>query len=90
MDPPERVVRPCLDFDWNEFNAAPTESRGVVTEEHMAAVFEDGKATLSLAEAKRRLEALTGFKKTACYTALKPDGRFGGRLSERGELLRWK
>ena len=84
------LFAPCPDFDWNEFNAAPTESRGVVTEEHMAVVFEEGKSALSLAEAKTRLEGLTGFKKTACYTALKPGGRFGGRLSERGGLLRWK
>ncbi len=85
------LFAPCPDFDWEDFNAGPDQSsRATVTEEHMDTLFEGGKRRLATGEAVRQLMEQTGFKKTACYTALKPGGRFGTRLVEASGLLRWK
>lgn len=85
------LFAPCEDFDWEDFNAGPENAtRATVTEEHMEALFNGGKTRLATGEAVRLLMEQTGFKKTACYTALKPGGRFGTQLVEANSLLRWK
>jgi hypothetical protein len=56
----------------------------------MATIFENGDKQLTRTEAVKALRALTEAGRTACYTALKLDGRFAAHLSENHSLLSWK
>ena len=56
----------------------------------LAEIFDNGTKQLRKAEAVKALETLTGAKRTACYNALKSDGRFAKHLRERDGLLSWK
>jgi len=50
----------------------------------------EGRRQLALKHAARELEELTGFGKTACYDALKLEGRFAKNLSQNADgLLCW-
>jgi hypothetical protein len=61
-----------------------------ITQAQVAAVFQDGRLRLSRSVAAKRLQELTGRKKTLCYEALRTDGKFGERLSEQDGHLAWK
>ncbi|MBV9488453.1 MAG: hypothetical protein JO069_01845 [Verrucomicrobia bacterium] len=55
----------------------------------MAAVFQDGRLKLARSVAVKRLEELTGRKKTLRYEALRLDGKFAEHLSEQYGHLTW-
>jgi hypothetical protein len=61
-----------------------------ITADHVAEIFENGAKELCRADAAKALQALTGAGRTACYTALKANGRFAGHLGEADGLLSWK
>jgi hypothetical protein len=52
-------------------------------------VFGNRAYTLTLAEAAKPLEELTGAHRTSCYRALKLDGRFARHLRADGTTLTW-
>jgi len=54
------------------------------------AIFENGLKQLARADAVKALQTLTGVGRTACYSALKSDGRFAAHLSETAGLLSWQ
>ncbi len=56
----------------------------------VAEIFESGQKQLTKAEAAKALQALTGAGRTACYNALRLDGRFAKQLCETDGLLSWK
>ena len=76
-------------FDWTEFDR-PASDRPTVTEADIAEVFEHGKRSVRKAEAVAELQERTGAGKSACYNALKLDGRFACHLKESDGLLTWK
>ena len=63
--------------------------RKSVTGADMAEIF-GGGAALTRKAATEALIKTTGLKKTACYAALAPDGKFAGQLVESKGLLTWK
>jgi len=56
----------------------------------MATIFENGDKQLTKADAAKALQGLTGAGRTACYSALRLDGRFAKQLWETHGLLSWK
>lgn len=83
------LFAPVADFDWDTFDN-PRGDRVSINGDDLAAIFENGEKQLRRAEAEKALEALTGAKRTACYSALKLDGRFSAHLNENHGLLSWK
>jgi AAA domain/CHC2 zinc finger len=84
------LFAPVSDFDWDSFDNPNQNDRVTITSEDMATVFENGDKQLTRNEAFKALEALTEAGRTACYTALRPDGRFTKQLLETNGLLSWK
>ena len=84
------LFAPVQDFDWETFGNPHPDNRVTITGDHMAEIFENGQKHLSKAEATKELQSLTGAGRTACYNALKSDGRFEQRLCEMDGLLSWK
>jgi hypothetical protein len=80
----------ALNFDWDSFDNPNQNDRVTITPEDMATVFENGDKQLTRTEAVKALQALTEAGRTACYNALKLDGRFTAHLSENHSLLSWK
>jgi hypothetical protein len=81
---------PVSEFDWDAFDNPHKDDRVTITPEDMAEIFENGSKQLSRAEAAKALQSLTDAGRTACYNALKLDGRFAGHLRETHGLLSWK
>jgi hypothetical protein len=54
------------------------------------ALFEGGKRQLARNAAVEQLMEQTGLAKTACYQALKLEGKFAPNLSEQNGLLNFK
>jgi hypothetical protein len=81
---------PVGEFDWDAFDNPHKDDRVTITSDDLATVFENGEKQLTKADAVRALQTLTGGKRTACYNALKPDGRFTRQLRETDGLLSWK
>jgi len=81
---------PVLDFDWEAFDNPHPDNRVTITADHMAEIFENSEKQLSRAEAAKELQSLTGAGRTACYSALKLDGRFAKHLRETRGLLTWR
>lgn len=82
------LFAPVEDFDWTEFDR-PASDRPTVTEADVAEVFQQGKRRVRKAEAVADLQERTGAGKSACYNALKLDGRFKRHLAESEGLLTW-
>jgi AAA domain len=80
---------PVNDFDWKTFEC-DGEKRRMVNLEDLDALFEGGKKQLAKGHAVTQLMEQTGLAKTACYQALKPDGKFGQNLLEQNGLLNFK
>ena len=78
------------DFDWDTFDNPNQNDRVTIAPEDMATIFEDGEKQLTRTEAVKALRVLTEAGRTACYNALKLDGRFTAHLSENHSLLSWK
>ena len=77
---------PVADFDWNTFDAAGERRRAVGLDD-LDALFEGGKRQLARNTAVAELMELTDLGKTACYAALKLDGKFAKHLAECGALI---
>src|SRR5260370_18804407 len=75
------------DFDWDTFDN-PRDERVSITLEDMATIFCEKQ--LPRTEAVKALQTLTEPGRTACYNALKLDGRFAAHLSENHSLLSWQ
>ena len=84
------LFAPVSDFDWGSFDNPNQNDRVTITSEDIATIFENGDKQLTRNEAFKALQALTEAGKTACYNALKLDGRFAAHLSENHSLLSWK
>jgi AAA domain/DnaB-like helicase N terminal domain len=84
------LFSPVLDFDWEAFDNPHPDNRVTITADHMAEIFENGEKRLIKADAVRALQTLTEAGRTACYNALRLDGRFAAHLSENHSLLSWK
>jgi len=84
------LFAPVTDFDWEAFDMPQQVDRVTITADDMAELFENGAKQLRRADAVKQLESLTGAKRTACYTAVKADGRFAKQLRESHGLLSWK
>jgi len=84
------LFAPVYEFDWDAFDNPQRDDRVTITEGDLAKIFEDGQKQLTKAEAVKALQTLTGGGRTACYTALKLDGRFASRFRETHGLLSWK
>ena len=84
------LFAPVSDFDWDAFDNQDKDERVSITADNLAAIFENGGKRLKRAAAAKALEALTEAKRTACYNALRLDGRFGAHLMENHGLLSWK
>jgi hypothetical protein len=80
---------PVSDFDWKSFEG-DGEKRRTVNPEDLDTLFEGGKRQLNRNTAVAELMELTMLGKTACYQALKLDGKFGERLFQSNELLGFK
>lgn len=83
------LFAPVQDFDLEAFCAPKGDVRQKITEEDMDRLFESGRRELARAHAAKELEELTGAGRSACYNALKLDGRFGSQLSEQDGRLKW-
>lgn len=81
---------PVSEFDWETFDNPHGDDRVTITADHMAEIFENGAKQLSRAEAAKELQSLTGAGRTACYSALRLDGRFAKHLRESRSLLTWR
>jgi hypothetical protein len=77
------------DFDWDAFDNPHRDDRVTITADDLTEVFENEKQ-LTKSEAVKALRALTGAGRTACYDALRRDGRFAKHLCESNGLLSWK
>jgi hypothetical protein len=84
------LFAPVPDFDWDTFDNPRSDDRVTITADDIAEVFDNGQKQLTRADAAKALQALTGAGRTACYTALKANGRFAGHLGETDGLLSWK
>jgi hypothetical protein len=84
------LFAPASDFDWDTFDNPSPNGRVTITPEDMATIFENGDKQLLRVEAVKALQALTEAGRTACYNALKLDGRFSTHISEIQDVLSWK
>lgn len=84
------LFAPVSEFDWDAFDNPHKDERVIITADHMEAIFENGQKLLTKAEAVKALQALTEAGRTACYNALRLDGRFAKQLRETDGLLSWK
>lgn len=80
---------PVHNFDWNTFDG-DGERRRTVSLDDLDALFEGGKRRIARNTAVAELMDLTKLAKTACYSALKPGGKFGNNLSVQDGLLEFR
>jgi AAA domain/CHC2 zinc finger len=83
------LFAPVSGFDWDTFDN-PRDERVTITADDLATIFENGQKELVRSDAVRALQTLTEAGRTACYNALRLDGRFSAYLSETHGLLSWK
>jgi hypothetical protein len=83
------LFAPVSDFDWNIFDN-PKDERVSITADALATIFGGGQKQLTKTEAVKAMQTLTEAGRTACYNALKLDGRFAANLIETDGLLSWK
>jgi hypothetical protein len=84
------LFAPVAEFDWDTFDNPHKDDRVTITAEDLATVFEKGEKQLTKPEAVKGLQGLTEAGRTACYNALRLDGRFAKQLRESHGLLSWK
>jgi len=80
---------PVPDFDWKTFEGDGEKRRTVILDD-LDTLFEGGKRQLARNTAVEQLMEQTGLGKTACYQALKADGKFNQQLNEQNGLLNFK
>ncbi|MGI8437804.1 MAG: DnaB-like helicase N-terminal domain-containing protein [Chthoniobacterales bacterium] len=84
------LFAPVSDFEWDAFDSPKDTGRVTISSHHLAEIFAHGKTDLPRAEAAKALQTATGAGRTACYEALKLDGRFSAQLAESKGILSWK
>ena len=84
------LFAPVSKFDWDTFDNPSQNDRVTIMPEDVATIFENGGKELTRADAVKALQTLTEAGRTACYNALKLDGRFSAHLNETHGLLSWK
>jgi hypothetical protein len=84
------LFAPVSEFDWDAFDNQNKDERVTITADAMTDIFDDGAKQLTRSEAVKALHALTEAGRTACYNALRTDGRFANQLRETHGLLSWK
>lgn len=84
------LFAPVRDFDWETFDNQHKDERVTITADDLAEIFGDGQKKMTRADAVKALQTLTGAGRTACYDALKLDGRFANQLGDTHGLLTWK
>jgi predicted ATPase len=77
---------PVQTFDWETFDDSG-EKRRIVTIKDLDALFDGGKTRLARSAAVTQLMEQTLLGKTACYEALKKDGKFSKNLTEDDGLI---
>ena len=80
---------PVQDFDWKTFEAGG-EKRRTVSRDDLDTLFEGGGRQLARNAAVEQLMEQTSLGKTACYQALKLDGKFSQHLTEQNGLVIFK
>ncbi|MBE0540114.1 MAG: hypothetical protein IH623_01825 [Verrucomicrobia bacterium] len=80
---------PVQDFDWTTFDEG-SEKRRTVGLDDLDTLFDGSKRRMAKNTAVAELMELTKLAKTACYTALKLDGKFANHLSEHEGLIEFK
>jgi hypothetical protein len=80
---------PVQDFDWKSFEG-DGEKRRTVSLADLDTLFEGGKRQLARNTAVEQLMEIVHLGKTACYDALKLDGKFARNLFEQEGLLNFK
>jgi hypothetical protein len=83
------LFAPVSEFDWNTFDNPHKNDRVTITADDVAEIFQNGQKQLTKSEAVKALQILTEAGRTACYDALKLDGRFATHLRETDGLLSW-
>jgi hypothetical protein len=83
------LFAPCHDFDWESFDG-PAERRRTITIDDLDALFDSGSRKLARPKAVAELMEQTQLNKTACYDALKLDGKFSEHLAISVGLLEWR
>jgi len=84
------LFAPVSEFDWDTFDNPRKDERVTITADDIAEIFENGQKQFTKAEAVKALRILTEAGRTACYNALKLDGRLATHLCETDGLLSWK
>ena len=80
---------PVQDFDWKTFEG-DGEKRRTVSLDDLDTLFDGGKRQLARNTAVEQLMEQASLGKTACYQALKLDGKFSQHLNEQNGLLNFK
>jgi hypothetical protein len=84
------LFAPVHEFDWEGFDSPHKDNRVTITADDLAEIFGDGEKEITRADAVKALQTLTGAGRTACYDALRLDGRCAKQLQESHGLLSWK
>jgi hypothetical protein len=82
------LFAPCPDFDWNGYENS-SDKQTKCTIDALETVFKSGDGKLERKFAAEQLGEITGLGKSACYNALKPDGKFADYIAQDGDLLVW-
>ena len=83
------LFEPCEDFDWNEFDGPAKADAKAITKTDLDSLFA-GDRKLTRKQAVAELKSRKSFGPSACYNALKTDGRFAAHLHEAADgLLTW-
>ena len=82
------LFEPLADFDWKQFDKPPEERRTITGEdiEHVL----KGRGIVPRAKAVESLMESTGLGKSACFAALKIDGKFGHLFTVSSGGLTWR
>jgi hypothetical protein len=84
------LFAPVSEFDWEKFDNPRSDDRVTIAADDLAEIFQNGAKQLTKSDAVRALQTLTEAGRTACYNALKPEGRFAKQLHETDGRLSWK
>ncbi|MCE0483601.1 MAG: AAA family ATPase [Methylacidiphilales bacterium] len=82
------LFEPLADFDWKQFDKPPDERR-TISKEDIEEVLK-GQGVVSRSNAVKRLIELTGLKQSACFAALKADGKFAQFFTVANDGLTWR
>jgi hypothetical protein len=83
------LFEPCPDFDWEAYSKPEGDARTGIKLADIERLFAGGERSMTRARAAEELGELTGFKRSACYDATDPDGRFGKHIIVEGDRLTW-